>query len=67
MKGKIHYELILLFKAGLKPRQLISMGYPVSTAYHYSAAFKKIDRTAADILALMDKKDAVKEYVRKLL
>lgn len=41
MKQETPFAIILFFHSGLKPKQIIDMGYSASTVYKYSSKYKQ--------------------------
>lgn len=51
MKGKIKYELILIYNLGYKPKDIIKMGYKPSTAYNYHRIFKQAKERMKEVFS----------------
>jgi hypothetical protein len=44
VKKETPFEVMLFLFIGMKPKEIISMGYPLATVYKYSSRYDKIHK-----------------------
>jgi len=57
-----HYEILLLYCSGLRPKDVIDLGFSRSSAYRWHAIWRKAGQRLKKVIGHIEKGSSEREY-----